>query len=196
MAEMRRNKFSYDRSYYENGGNHTVEGSSAKAYDVAMEYQEDFLDDPELFSEEYTEADFESTSPRKVRREQQRVEVAPRRKVKEKVKRKYNFNALTIMMVVFSLVLLVGSCYMYIEARAEVIQADKRVAAAKSELKDIQNINDSLRSQLDVETDRNYIYTVAVSKLNMVYPKEADKIVYEKPTDGYVKQYQEIPAVK
>lgn len=196
MAEIKRNKFSYDRSYYENGRRVPVEGTSAKAYDVKEEIVEDFFEDPDLFSEEYTEVDFESTSPKKIRHERERVEVVPGVKKKEKVKRKYKFSLFSILTLAGLLIFLVGACYRYIEVRAELIQADKKVAAAKNELKDIQNINASLRNQLDVETDRNYIYTIAVSKLNMVYPKEADTIYYEKPNEGYVRQYQEIPAVK
>lgn len=197
MAEARRNKFSYDRNYYEHTGSAPVKETAYDLHDET-EYEVDFLEDGSIFEEEYTELDFEGTSP-KVRR----VRVNPIKSVpgqrevtKEKVKRKYNFSFLTIMMLAVSLVALVGASYRYIETRAEVIQANKRITAAKTELKDIQNINSTLKSQLDVETDRNYIYTVAVSKLKMIYPKENDTVYYEKPEEGYVRQYKEIPAVK
>ncbi|MBR4343828.1 MAG: hypothetical protein IKP88_14225 [Lachnospiraceae bacterium] len=197
MAEARRNKFSYDRNYYEHTGSAPVKETAYDLHDET-EYEVDFLEDGSIFEEEYTELDFEGTSP-KVRR----VRVNPIKSVpgqrevtKEKVKRKYNFSFLTIMMLAVSLVALVGASYRYIETRAEVIQANKRITAAKTELKDIQNINSTLKSQLDVETDRNYIYTFAVSKLKMIYPKENDTVYYEKPEEGYVRQYKEIPAVK
>ena len=197
MAEARRNKFSYDRNYYEHTGSAPVKETAYDLHDET-EYEVDFLEDGSIFEEEYTELDFEGTSP-KVRR----VRVNPIKSVpgqrevtKEKVKRNYNFSFLTIMMLAVSVVALVGASYRYIETRAEVIQANKRITAAKTELKDIQNINSTLKSQLDVETDRNYIYTVAVSKLKMIYPKENDTVYYEKPEEGYVRQYKEIPAVK
>jgi len=199
MAEVRKNKFSYDRNYYERTGSVTKERTAAVLHDTVEEVT-DFFEDGSVYEEEYTEMDFEGTSPR-IRR----VQVKPIRSIqglkaeideKEKLKKKYNFSFLTVMMLTVSLVALVVASYRYIETRAEVIQANKRITAAKTELKDIQNINSTLKKQLDVETDRNYIYTVAVSKLNMIYPKENNTVYYEKPEEGYVRQYKDIPAVK
>ena len=195
MAEGRRNKFTYDRNYYENMRKAPVEGSTAKKYD-AVEYEEDFFEDEEVFTEEYTEYDFEGTSPRKRRTAGTRVYGVPAGRVKEKVERQYNFNALFVLAMAVLLVSLVVASYNYIETRAEVIQANKRINSAKTELKDIQNVNEALMKQLDVETDRNYIYTVAVSKLGMIYPKENNTIYYDKPAEGYVRQYKNIPAVR
>ena len=197
MAEAKRNKFTYDRNYYENLSRGPVEGSVAKQYDVKEEYEEDFFEDSELFTEEYSEYDFETTSPRKIERERVReTERFVETRSKVKLKKKYNFGFIELLMLIIALGALVRACYGYIEARADIIQANKRITSAKQELKDIQNINNSLMGQLDVEVDRNYIYTVAVSKLNMIYPKENNTIYYEKPEDGYVRQYHEIPAVK
>ena len=197
MAEARRNKFSYDRSYYENLKRGAVDGSVAKKYDVKEDYEEDFFEDTELFTEEYSEYDFESTSPKK--REYERIREVGRStetRTRVKLRKKYNFGFIELLMLIVALGAMVRACYGYIEARADITQANKKINAAKQELQDVQNINASLMGQLDVEVDRNYIYTVAVSKLNMIYPKENDTIYYEKPEDGYVRQYHEIPAVK
>ena len=56
MAENRRNRFSFDRNYYENYNRGVVEGSAARKAEV--EYEEDFYDDTQLFTEEYSEEDF------------------------------------------------------------------------------------------------------------------------------------------
>lgn len=196
MAEMRRNKFSYDRNYYENVRTGQVVGSVAKKIDAVEEYEEDFFDDSELFTEEYSEKDFESTSPRKRQewiRNAQPVAV-PNERVK--IKKKYNFGFIELLMLVVALFAVVHAVYGYIETKAAITQANKTIQAAKQELTDIQNKNEALVRNLDVETDRNYIYTVAVSKLNMIYPKENDTVYYEAPTAGYVRQYHDIPAVK
>ena len=193
MAENRQNKFSYDRSYYEIMRKAPVDGSAARK--LEEDYEEDIFEDPNAFTEEYTEADFASTSPRK-RREEPVREVRPVRRTKVKVKTEYSFKIIPLLMLAVSLVALVGASYRYIEARAEVTQVNKKIAEAKVELQDVQNINMSLKSKLDVEVDRNYIFTIAVGKLNMVYPKDNNTIYYEKPDGGYVRQYQEIPAVK
>ncbi|MBR4776917.1 MAG: hypothetical protein IK007_04810, partial [Lachnospiraceae bacterium] len=84
----------------------------------------------------------------------------------------------------------------YIEVRADIIQANKKISAAQNELKDIQNKNNALMGKLDVEMDRNYIYAVAVEKLGMRYPKENDIVYYEKSDEGYVRQYHDIPEIK
>ena len=198
MAELRRNKFSYDRNYYENVRTGEVVGSVARKIDVEEEYEEDFFKDSEVFTEDYSEIDFESTSPRKKQERIREVYNTPRtaQNVKVKVKKKYNFGFIELLMLVVAMVALVNACYGYLETRADIIQANKRIQAAKNELQDIKNTNDSLVGMLDVETDRNYIYTVAVSKLNMIYPKENDTVYYEEPTAGYVRQYHEIPSAK
>ena len=195
MAEERRNKFTYDRNYYENMRKTPVEGSTARKYDAA-EYEEDFFEDEEAFAEEYTERDFESTSPRRRRAAATRIYEAPEVRVKEKIERQYNFNKIFVLAMAVLLVSLVVASYNYIETRAEVIQANKRINSAQTELKDIQNINEALKRQLDVETDRNYIYTVAVSKLGMIYPKENNTVYYDNPAEGYVRQYTNIPTVR
>ena len=198
MAEIRRNKFSYDRNYYENMKSGQVVGSVAKKIEVAEEYEEDFFKDSELFTEEYTEHDFESTSPRKRKEKVREIQTAarPEVRVRTKLKKRYNFGIIELLMIVIAVGALVHASYGYIEARQSITQANKDIAAAKQQLIDIQNTNDSLVGALDVETDRNYIYTVAVSKLNMIYPKENDTIYYDVPQNGYVRQYHEIPAVK
>ena len=195
MTDTRRNRFSFDRNYYESLRRKPIEGSAAKSVDSQAEYEEDYYDDQELFSEEYSENDFETDSA--VRRRQVNVrEAAPAQRVKVKTKKYYNFGLLEVLVICLLLVVLAKFCYVYIQARADIIQMNKKINTAKAELKDIQNKNAALESRLDVETDRNYIYTIAVSKLNMIYPKENDTIYYNKPYEGYVRQYYEIPSVK
>ena len=196
MAEMRKNKFSYDRNYYENVRTAQVVGSAAKKLDAQEEYEEDFFEDSELFTEEYSEHDFESTSPRKEAEPIRDIRPSARPNERVKIKKKYNFGFIELLMLVVALVAVVHAVYGYIETKAAITQANKNIQAAKQELTDIQNKNEALIRNLDVETDRNYIYTVAVSKLNMIYPKENDTIYYETPSDGYVRQYHEIPTLK
>lgn len=191
MAEIRRNKFSYDRNYYENMKKIPVEGTAARAYD------EDVEDFPDEYTEEYTEADFEGTSPKKRRVEvhparRPRTQVKPQAEVK--LKKRYSFDLVLVTALLAMIVFLVGSCYRYIALREEVIQASKKIVAAKTELEDVNNLNSAFMKRLDVETDRNYIYSVAVSKLNMIYPKENNTVYYERPDEGYVRQYKAIPA--
>lgn len=194
MAEIRKNKFTYDRNYYENMDKVHVAGTAAKDLN-AMEYEEDFFENGEAFDEEYSEYDFE-TSPKKRETVKPEIYMEPRRGKKEKVKVLYKFRLFTLLMTVVSLGALVLASYRYIEVRAEITQANKKIEVAKTELKDIQNKNSALMSQLDVEMDRNYIYAMAVGKLGMKYPKENDIIYYTKADEGYVRQYHDIPELK
>ena len=194
MAEIRKNKFTYDRNYYENMDKVHVAGTAAKDLN-AMEYEEDFFENGEAFDEEYSEYDFE-TSPKKRETVKPEIYTEPHRGKKEKVKVLYKFRLFTLLMTVVSLGALVLASYRYIEVRAEITQANKKIEVAKTELKDIQNKNSALMSQLDVEMDRNYIYAMAVGKLGMKYPKENDIIYYTKADEGYVRQYHDIPELK
>ena len=195
MAEIRKNKFTYDRNYYENMDKVHVAGTAARDLN-AIEYEEDFFENGEAFDEEYSEYDFE-TSPKKRETVKPEIYTEPRRgSRKEKVKVFYKFRLFTLLMTVVSLGALVLASYRYIEVRAEITQANKKIEVAKTELKDIQNKNSALMSQLDVEMDRNYIYAMAVGKLGMKYPKENDIIYYTKADEGYVRQYHDIPELK
>ena len=106
MADVKKNKFTYDRNYYENMSKH-VSGTAAKALD-ALEYEEDFFEDGEIFDEEYSEYDFE-TSPKKKEPVRPAIQVTPGRHKKEKVKVRYKFNIVTLMMIVVSIVALVAA---------------------------------------------------------------------------------------
>ena len=84
MAEIRKNKFTSDRNYYENMDKVHVAGTAAKDLN-AMEYEEDFFENGEAFDEEYSEYDFE-TSPKKRETVKPEIYTEPRRGKKEKVK--------------------------------------------------------------------------------------------------------------
>lgn len=181
------NKFAYDKNYYERRYSASIEGNAARQ--LEEEYEEEYYSDEELYDEEYEEADF-GIEP------EYEYETEAETEQKVKIKRKYNFNAIAVMFMMISVVGLMYASFGFLAARSSISQATKALATAKSELADAEAINASLRNQLDVDVDRNYIYTVAVEKLNMTYPTNGQTVFYERPDEGYVRQFQSIPTAK
>lgn len=190
MATGRQNKFAYDRRYYESRYSSAVEGNAARQL-AEEEYEEEYYTDEELYDEEYEEEDFYGVAPETTPQQQNEAETG-RRVV---IKKKYNFNFITTVMLVIAVCALLYNAYQYLAVQSQINVMTKQLSVAKAELEDVTAINASLKNRLDVDVDRNMIYSLAVSKFNMQYPNENQTVYYEKPDSGYVRQYQKIPTV-
>lgn len=184
----RKNKFSYNRNYYEQRYASAIEGNAARQLET--EFEEEYYSDEE-FDEEYEAEDFYGVAP----------EYAPQTRPEQeyeyniKIKRKYNIRLVSAMILVLSVCALLYSSVKYLELHSVINQKEHQVTAAKTELNDLLSLNESLKTKLDVEVDRNYIYSVAVSRFNMQYPNSNQTVYYEKPDGGHVRQYQNIPGI-
>jgi len=185
----RSNKFSYNRNYYEQRYTTAVDGNTARQ--LEEEYEEEYYSDEE-FDEEYAAEDFYGVAPEYA--PQTRPAQAPSYEVK--IKRKYNFNFAYIAMLLLSVGALLFASIKYLEVHSQINQKEHQLASAKTELNDLLSLNASLKTKLDVEVDRNYIYSVAVSRFHMQYPDSNQTVYYEKPTSGHVRQYQNIPTLR
>lgn len=181
------NKFAYNRSYYEGRYSSSVEGNAARQ--LEEEYEEVYYSDEELYDENYETADFVEADPDYYRGYEEETEAEEN----VRIKKKYNFNFLTTALMIVSIIGLLCSAFGYLETMSEISQAKIKLESAKTELADAKSINASLKNRLDVNVDRNYIYTVAVEKLKMTYPADGQTVYYERPDEGYVRQYQSIP---
>lgn len=188
MAERTtKNKFAYDRKYYEKKYSNAWDGNAAR--ELEEDAEEVYYSDEEIYDEEYVAEDFYGITPEYEQEYEQEYEVQP----EVRVKTRYNINPVAFIMMCITIIALMKGTYSYINLQSQINLKTKAVAAAKVELDDARAINASLETKLDAAVDRNMIYSVAVEKLNMKYPNENQTVYYEKAESGYVRQYMSIP---
>ena len=190
------NKYAYNRNYYNNlNRGNSFNGNAARQLVVVPdEYEEDeelmYNAEPEY---EYPERE-ERRRGRAARPERRRD--YGRETVKEpktRVRYRVKVGLLPVMVFAVAIAALLSSAFGYLEVQSKINQADKQIRIAQAKLDDVEALNASLSSALDTEIDRNYIYTVAVAKLGMVYPDNNQVVYYEPAEEGYVRQLAAIP---
>ena len=187
------NKYAYNRNYYSNlnRGNAFNGNAARKLAVVPDEYEEDeelmFEAEPEYEQPEREERSRRNTRPE--RRPEYEQQKAPKTKVRYRVK----IGLLPVMVFAVAIAALLSSAFGYLEVQSKITQADKQIRIAQTKLADVEALNASLSSALDTEIDRNYIYTVAVARLGMVYPDKNQVVYYEPAEEGYVRQLSAIP---
>ena len=187
------NKYAYNRNYYSNlnRGNAFNGNAARKLAVVPDEYEED----EELMFEaepEYEQPEREERSRRNARPER-RPEYEQQKAPKTKVRYRVKIGLLPVMVFAVAIAALLSSAFGYLEVQSKINQADKQIRIAQTKLADVEALNASLSSALDTEIDRNYIYTVAVARLGMVYPDKNQVVYYEPAEEGYVRQLSAIP---
>lgn len=188
--ETRKNKFAYDRNYYENIVKLSAyEGNAArKLYEADPEYDEPLYDEVE---EEFTQvpARRERKTPDRRHQEQHESEL----RTSPKVKYVTEVNLLHITMFVVAMAALVFVSFKMLGVKSAISQTDKLINTANIKLNDIEAMNMSLEAELDIELDRNYIYSIAVGQLGMKYPSDNQVVYYSAVESEYVRQYAIIP---
>ena len=87
-------------------------------------------------------------------------------------------------------------CVNYLQLKSELTGKIKTVASLETELSQIKEDNNAYESQVTSDVDLNTIKKLAIGRLGMNYPKDAQKKTYSMPSNSYVRQYQEVPESK
>ncbi|MCR5830410.1 MAG: hypothetical protein K6F93_08715 [Lachnospiraceae bacterium] len=207
-----RNRFAFDRDYYNRIAAKYVNGSSAKDYALNDDNEDDL---EKYLTATYAPEYMETYSGTSVRRETARTYAQPARKISEelpertaprentsgetkhvtKIKTRYliRFKLFRTACVAALIVLVVQVSLNLLSLKSDVNLIDKELSDAKITLEDVNSYNESLLGQLDISYDRNYIYNVAVGKLGMVYPKDNAVVYYKAADTSHVIQYRDIP---
>ena len=189
------NKYAYNRNYYSNVSRSTAfNGNAARQLSVVPdEYEDDDLLYEE--AEEYELPEREERRNGRNARPERRSYYNEKEQSVPEVKTRYRIKISLLPVLVFAIAIsaLLSSAFKYLEVQSDIIQTDKQIRAAETRLADVESLNASLASALDTEIDRNYIYTVAVAKLGMVYPDKNQVVDYEPAEEGYVRQLSAIP---
>lgn len=178
MAQTR-NRYAYDRSYYEQLSRRSAfDGNAARELETEEElYADEFAEVLAAPEEEYEYQEELVTEP---------VVQTPR-ELKTRFRSDVNWVRVAVMSVMFGVLLACALQLVFVSS--EITRTEKQIRTANTKLADVEALNESLSASLDMKPDRNYIYSVAVGKLGMVYPDGNTVLFYDASDDGYVRQY-------
>ena len=180
------NKYAFDKHYYNGLGRQSFNGNAARKISVVDDTDFEELEE-ELIG--INEADYVQPSQHYEKHPVRENEREP----KVRVHRKIDINIFYTLTMIIAVFVLLASAFKMLETKSDITQTGKKIAIAKNELADVNALNESLKASLDTQIDRNYIYSVAVGKLGMVYPNN-NKVLYYEPSDtGHVRQLSLIP---
>lgn len=128
----------------------------------------------------------QSAVSEKQRRVNQRIAMRNREKAL-KIDWKYTLFLCTAVLIVL------GSCVMYLSAQTKITQKTSNIAALRSELNTLTDANVAARERINEAVDLEYVREYATEKLDMVYPTQDQIVKYQSSTEDYVKQHQDIP---
>ena len=187
------NKYAYNRNYYSNlNRGNAFNGNAARQLAVVPD---EYDEEEELMYDAEPAYEYPEREERRTVRPERRNDRG-RETVKEpgtRVKYRVKVGLLPVMVFAVAIAALLSSAFGYLEVQSKINQAEKQIRIAETKLADVEALNESLSSALDTEISRNYIYTVAVAKLGMVYPDNNQVVYYEPAEEGYVRQHSAIP---
>lgn len=161
-----------DRTNHRYGNSIYTDGSAARRLAPVP-------DDERLYSDGYPEE-----------------EIRKKRRPSKKARRIPALNFLSLLFLIGVIALTLYTCISYLKAQADITIMKKEIKTLESELAQTQKKNDAMLASMNEALDLDYIYSVAVGELGMVYPNDNTVIQYETPQSGYVRQYEEIPAAQ
>ncbi len=89
--------------------------------------------------------------------------------------------------------MLLWSCVRYLQLQQETTSRVKRIALLETELEEKRKENDDDYTRIMTSVDLDYIKSVAINELGMVYAQPDQVILYDGGTKDYVRQSGEIP---
>lgn len=148
----------------------------------------------------YHMAEYETGSAaRKLQPQWEQDEVRrPRRveqpEVQPKVKVGQGIDLISALLLMCAIVATLFVCVNYLKVQSDVVQLNKSISSLEKEITSLEKENDALAAVLENEKyDPETIYQMAVGVLGMVHPNNNEIITYNNESEGYYRQYQDIP---
>ncbi|MDD4111835.1 MAG: septum formation initiator family protein [Herbinix sp.] len=84
-------------------------------------------------------------------------------------------------------------CIEFLWLQHQVGNMEKNILTMEQDLNAKRSENDAAYEQINMVYDLDYVYSIAISELGMVYPNNNEVITFESTDDSYVRQYADIP---
>ena len=114
--------------------------------------------------------------------------------VQPKVKIGQGIDLISALFLMCAIVATLFMCVNYLKVQSDVVQLNKSISSLEKEITGLEKENDALAAVLENEKyDLETVYQMAVGVLGMVYPNNNEVIYYNNESEGYFRQYQDIP---
>lgn len=136
---------------------------------------------------------------RKIQPQWEQEEVRRPRKVEQaeaqpKVKIGQGIDLVSALFLMGAIVATLFVCVNYLKVQSDMVQLNKSISSLEKQITSLEKENDALESVLENEKyDLETVYQMAVGVLGMVYPNNNEVIYYNSESEGYFRQYYDIP---
>ena len=148
----------------------------------------------------YVNTGYENGSAaRKLQPQWEQEEIKRPRKVEQpeilpKVKAVQGIDLISALFLMCAIVATLFVCVNYLKVQSDVVQLNKSITGLEKQITGLEKENDALAAVLENEKyDLETVYQMAVGVLGMVYPNNNEVIYYNNESQGYFRQYQDIP---
>lgn len=148
----------------------------------------------------YNIAEYENGSAvRKLQPQWEQEEIRRPRKVEQqeeqpKIKIRQGIDLLSALFLLCAIAATLMVCVNYLKVQSDVVQLNKSIVALEKQITGLEKENNALEAVLENEKyDPETVYQLAVGVLGMVYPNNNEVIFYNNESEGYYRQYQDIP---
>ena len=139
------------------------------------------------------------SAARKLQPQQMPEEISRPRRAEQpepepKVKAVQGIDLISMLLLVTAIVATLFVCFDYLEIQSDVVQLNKSISSLEKQITSLEKENNALASVLENERyDLETVYQMAVGVLGMVYPNNNKVYYYDNESEGYYRQYQDIP---
>jgi len=114
--------------------------------------------------------------------------------VQPKVKAIQSIDLISVLFLMAAITATLLVCVNYLKVQSDVVQLNKSISALEKQITNYDKENYALEAVLESEMyDLETVYQIAVGVLGMVYPNNNEVIYYNNESEGYYRQYQDIP---
>ncbi len=114
--------------------------------------------------------------------------------IQKKVKIGQGIDLISSLFLMAAIVATLFVCVNYLKVQSDVVQLNKAISGLEKQISGLEKENDALAAVLENEKyDLETVYQMAVGVLGMVYPNNNEVIYYNNESEGYFRQYQDIP---
>lgn len=111
-----------------------------------------------------------------------------------KIKPAQSIDLIFVLLLMAAIMATLFVCVNYLKVQSDVVQLNKSISTLEKQIVNLDKENDALEAVMENETyDLETVYQMAVGVLGMVYPNNNEVIYYNNESEGYFRQYQDIP---
>jgi cell division protein FtsL len=89
-----------------------------------------------------------------------------------------------------------AACCLLLSMQAKVTNQSDTITTLQAQIENLEEENDAYETRINDSIDLEAIRDIAINELGMVYPSEGQVVYYDMVESDYVRQYQDVPAVK